>query len=75
MNAKVITIVAIILIALGIVVFAYKGITYKTQEEVVNIGPLHMTAEKTNTVPLSPILGGIALVGGIVLLVVAMKKR
>ncbi len=70
-----ISVVAIILIVIGIVVFAYKGITYKTQEEVVNLGPLHMTAEKTNTIPLSPILGGIALVGGIVLLVVAMKKR
>jgi hypothetical protein len=75
LNTKAITIVAIVLIVIGIVVFAYKGITYKTQEEVVNIGPLHMTAEKTNTIPLSPILGGIALVGGIVLLVVAMKKR
>jgi uncharacterized membrane protein len=75
LNTKILTIVAIILIALGIVVFAYQGITYKTQEEVVNIGPLHMTAEKTNTIPLPPILGGIALVGGIVLLVVAMKKR
>jgi len=75
LNSKAITIVAIVLIVIGIAVFAYKGITYKTQEEVVNIGPLHMTAEKTNTVPLSPILGGIALVGGIVLLVVGMKKR
>jgi len=75
LNSKAITIIAIVLIVIGIAVFAYKGITYKTQEEVVNIGPLHMTTEKTNTVPLSPILGGIALVGGIVLLVVGMKKR
>ena len=75
LNTKMITVVAIILIAVGIVAFAYQGITYKTQEDVVNIGPLHMTAEKTNTIPLSPILGGIALVGGIVLLVVAVKKR
>ncbi len=75
MNTKMITIVAIILIVIGIAVFAYQGITYKTQEEVVNIGPLHMTAEKTNTIPLPPILGGIALVGGIVLLIVGIKKR
>lgn len=75
MNAKMITVVAIILIALGMVVFAYQGITYKTQEDVVDLGPLHLTTEKTNTIPLPPILGGIALVGGIVLLVVAMKKR
>jgi hypothetical protein len=68
-------IVAIILIAVGIVVFAYQGITYKTKENVVNLGPLQVTAEKTHTIPLPPIVGGIALVGGIVLLVVAMKKR
>ena len=76
MNTKIFTIVAIILIAVGIVVFAYQGITYKTQEDVVDLGPLHVTTEKTNTVPLPPILGGIALVGGIVLLlVVVIKKR
>ena len=76
MNTKIFTIVAIILIAVGIVVFAYQGITYKTQEDVIDLGPLHVTTEKTNTVPLPPILGGIALVGGIVLLlVVVMKKR
>jgi hypothetical protein len=75
LNAKTLTIVAIALIVIGIVAFAYQGITYKTQEDVVNLGPLHMTAEKTHTIPLPPILGGIALVGGIVLLVVAMKKH
>jgi len=76
LNTKIFTIVAIILIAVGIVVFAYQGITYKTQEDVVDLGPLHVTTEKTNTVPLPPILGGIALVGGIVLLlVVVIKKR
>jgi hypothetical protein len=75
LNTKGLSIVAIILIVVGIAVFAYQGITYKTQEDVVDLGPLHMTAEKTHTIPLPPILGGIALVGGIVLLVVAMKKR
>ncbi len=75
LNTKNLTVVAIILIVIGIVMFAYQGITYKTQEDVVNLGPLHVTAEKTNTIPLSPVLGGIALVGGIVLLVVTMKKR
>ena len=72
MNPKLI--IAIILIALGIAVFAYQGITYTTREKVVDLGPLHVTAEKTRTVPLSPILGGIAIVGGIVLLVMGSKK-
>jgi hypothetical protein len=75
MNAKALTIVAIVLIVIGIIVLAQQGITYKTQEDVVNLGPLHVTTEETKTIPLPPILGGIALVGGIVLLVVAMKKR
>ncbi|MCK7513955.1 MAG: DUF3185 domain-containing protein [Desulfobacterales bacterium] len=67
-------IIAIILIALGIAALAYQGITYTTREKVVDIGPIHMTAEKTKTIPLPPILGAIALVGGIVLLVVGSKK-
>ena len=68
------TLIAIILIAIGIVAFAYQGITYTTREKVVDIGPIHMTAEKTKTLPLPPIVGAIALVGGIVLLVVGSKK-
>ena len=68
------TIIAIILIAVGVVVFAYQGITYTTREKVVDLGPIQMTAEKTKTFPLPPILGAIALVGGIVLLVVGNRK-
>ena len=67
-------IIAIILIALGIVAFVYQGITYTTREKVIDVGPIHMTAEKTKTIPLPPILGAIALVGGIVLLVVGSRK-
>jgi len=67
-------VIAIVLIALGIAVFAYQGITYTTREKVVDIGPIHVTAEKTKTLPVSPILGAIAVVGGIVLLVVGRKK-
>jgi len=68
------TIIAIILIAAGVVVFTYQGITYTTREKVVDLGPIQMTAEKTKTLPLPPILGAIALVGGIVLLVVGNRK-
>ena len=62
-------IVAILLIGLGIVAFAYQGITYTTQSKGVDIGSLHMSTEKTHHVPLPPILGALALVGGIALLV------
>lgn len=68
------TVLAVILIALGIVAFAYQGITYTTREKVVDIGPIQMTAEKTRTFPLPPIVGGICLVGGIVLLVMGRKN-
>ncbi|MCG6881773.1 MAG: DUF3185 domain-containing protein [Deltaproteobacteria bacterium] len=66
--------IGIILIVIGIIAFAYQGISYTTREKVVDLGPIHMTAEKTRTLPLSPIVGGISLVGGIVLLVVGKKK-
>ena len=68
------TIIAIILIALGIVAFAYQGITYTTKENVVDIGPLKVTTEKSRTLPLPPIVGAVALVGGIALLVMGGKK-
>ena len=68
-------IIAIILIALGIAALAYQGITYTTREKVVDLGPIQMTADKTKTIPLPPILGAIALVGGILLLVVGGRKN
>jgi hypothetical protein len=68
-------IIAIVLIALGVAALAYQGITYTTKENVVDLGPIHVTAEKTKTIPLPPILGVVALVGGIVLLVIGSKKN
>ncbi|TFG38664.1 MAG: DUF3185 domain-containing protein [Syntrophobacterales bacterium] len=68
------TLIGIIIIVLGIAAFAYQGITYTTRENVVDIGPVHVTAEKTRRFPLPPILGALALAGGIVLLVVGSKK-
>jgi len=67
-------IIAFILIVLGIAAFAYQGITYTTRDKVVDLGPIHVTAEKTKTFPLPPVVGAIALVGGIVLLVAGRSK-
>jgi hypothetical protein len=72
MNTR--TIIAIILIVLGIVALAYSGITYTTRERVVDIGPIHVNADKTRTIPLPPIAGALALIGGILLLVVKSKR-
>jgi hypothetical protein len=65
---------AIILIAIGVAAFGYQAITYTTREKVVEIGPLEITAEKTRTIPLPPIVGTVALVSGIVILVMGIKK-
>ena len=64
----------IALIILGVVAFAYQGITYTTRETVLDIGPLKATVDKEKTIPLPPIVGAVALVGGIVLLIVGAKK-
>jgi hypothetical protein len=68
------TVFAIILIAAGIMAFAYQGFTYTTREKVVDLGPVHVTTERTNTFPSPPIVGMIAVVSGLVLLVVSRKK-
>jgi uncharacterized membrane protein len=74
MRINPITLVGIALILLGIVAFAYQGITYTSREKIIDIGPFHATAETQKSIPLSPLLGGLALVGGIVLVVVGAKK-
>jgi uncharacterized membrane protein len=74
MRINPITLVGIALVVLGIVAFAYQGITYTSRDKVINIGPFHATAETQKTIPLSPVLGGLALVGGIVLVVLGAKK-
>ena len=67
-------IVGITLIVLGVVALIFQGITYTTQKKVIDLGPIQATAEEKKTIPLPPVLGAIALVGGIVLLVVGGKK-
>lgn len=74
MRINPITLVGIALILLGIVAFAYQGITYTSREKIIDIGPLQATAETKKTIPFTPVLGGLALVGGIVLVVVGAKK-
>jgi hypothetical protein len=58
----------IILIVLGLFGLAWGGFTYTTTERVVDIGPIHATRDKTHNVPLPPIAGALALIGGIALL-------
>jgi hypothetical protein len=67
-------IVGIILIAIGIIALAYGGFTYTTREKVIDAGPLQVSANKEKTVPFPPILGGVCLVGGIILVLAGNKK-
>ena len=64
----------IILIVLGLIGLAWGGFTYTTREKVVDIGPIHATRDETHNVPLPPIAGALALIGGIVLMVAGNKK-
>jgi uncharacterized membrane protein len=74
MRINAITLVGIALIVLGIVAFAYQGITYTSREKVIDVGPLQASVDTKKTVPLSPLLGGLVFVGGLVLVVVGAKK-
>jgi hypothetical protein len=65
-------ITAVILVVLGIVVLAYSGITYKTRGRPVDIGPLHLETTKSHFIP--PVVGAVALVGGILLLALDTRK-
>ena len=66
-------IVAIILIAIGVIALAYGGFSFTTREKVAEVGPLKLEKDKTRSVPLPPILGILALVGGVAMLVVSRR--
>ena len=72
---KPLTIVGIVLIIIGVIALAYQGISYTTTEKVVDIGPLKVEAKKEKTIPLPPILGGVAVAAGVVLLIAGARSR
>jgi UDP-N-acetylmuramyl pentapeptide phosphotransferase/UDP-N-acetylglucosamine-1-phosphate transferase len=67
--------VGILLIVLGALVLAYQGINYTRQKKVLDVGSVHVTTETHERIPLSPILGGLAVVGGVVLLVAGARNK
>ena len=71
---KPIGLVGVVLIIIGIISLVYGGFTYTKREKVLDLGPIQATAEKKETVPFPPILGGICLVGGIVLVLAGGRK-
>jgi len=71
---KPVAILGVILIVLGVIALVYEGITYTTREKVIDLGPLKATVDKEKTIPLPPILGVLALVGGIGLVIVGSRR-
>jgi len=66
--------VGIILIVLGVLALVYQGIQYTTREKILDIGSVKVTANTKRTIPLPPIVGGVALVAGIVMIVLDRRK-
>jgi hypothetical protein len=66
---------AVVLIVLGLVALVYQGFTYTTREKVVDIGSVHVMADKTRSVPLPPILGAVALLGGVMILALGAGRK
>jgi hypothetical protein len=64
----------IVLIVLGVLALAYQGFTYTTRETVIDIGPITATAERERTFPLPPILGIVAIAGGVALMLAGSRK-
>jgi len=74
MRINLITLVGIALIVLGIVAFAYRGIPYTSREKVIDIGSVQASVATRKTIPMSPLLIGLALLGGAALVAVGSKK-
>ena len=69
------TLIGILLIILGVAGFIFGGISYSRQDQDAHIGPVRITHRETHTIPISPVLSSIALVGGIVLVVAGARAR
>jgi UDP-N-acetylmuramyl pentapeptide phosphotransferase/UDP-N-acetylglucosamine-1-phosphate transferase len=72
---KTTSVLGILLIVAGALVLAYQGINYTREKKVVDMGPVHVTQESHEHIPLPPILGGLALVGGVVLPVLGARNK
>jgi hypothetical protein len=68
-------IIGIVLLVLGLLSLVYGGISYTRREEILDLGPIEATAERRETIPLSPVIGVVGVVGGVVLLVVAARRK
>jgi len=68
-------VVGVLLIVVGLVALVYQGVTYTTRETVIDIGPVHATADRQKTLPLPPALGIATVAGGVLLLIAGVRKH
>ena len=66
---KPVSTVGVVLIVLGVLALVYQGISYTKRDTIIDIGPVHATAERQKTLPLPPVLGALMLIGGVVMVV------
>ena len=71
---KPVTLVGVALIVLGVLALAYQGITYTAREKIIDLGPLKASVDKERSIPLPPIVGVVALAGGVVLVIAGVRK-
>lgn len=64
-----------VLVVVGVVALVYQGVSYTSHDTVIDIGPIHATADRQRTFPLPPIVGLAAVAGGVVLLITGGKAR
>lgn len=74
MSMKPIALVGMVLVVLGLGALIYEGVTYTSRETVLDIGPLRATTEHQRTLPISPIVGVVAVAGGVALLIAGTRK-
>lgn len=72
---KLLTLIGIALIVLGGLALAYQGITYVSRETVIDAGPIKVQADRERTIPLPPILGGVALAAGAALMIIGLRQN
>ena len=72
---KPISLAGIVLIVLGVAALVYQGINYTRQKKVLDVGSVHITREDDQRIPLPPIVGGVVLVGGAVLLFMGARNK
>ena len=72
---KPMTLAGVVLLVLGLAALAYQGFTYRSRETVIDIGPIHATADTEKTVPIPPIAGAVAALAGVALIVAGQRQR